>query len=134
MAHTCLGKLFHLQKRNYWFFKDLIAMKTCSVRRSSIRDASALELASSIFFFPCSFACDSMAFPIFFASNERLIFAPHSHMRHLFCFLLSEDTFTFFDMFVFSNRINSVRAFTSLINTYKFCELKQNCFFKTIFL
>lgn len=74
-----------------------------------------------------------MALPISFASYERLILVPHSHMTNLFGFILPEDTCVFFDVFGFSNRINSVGAFASLVNTYKFCELKQNCFFKTIF-
>ena len=113
---------------------DLIALKTCSVKRSSIRDVSALQLAPAGFFFPCSFACNSMALPISFASYESSILVPHSHMTYLHGFILSEDTFAFFDVFEFFNRINSVRAFTSLINTYKFCELKQNCFVKAIFV
>jgi hypothetical protein len=111
---------------------DLIALKTCSVRRSSIRVTSAFELASSDFFFACSFACDSIALPISFASNERLILVPHSHMMHIFDLSASEDTFAFFELLLFSNRINSIGLSQSLVKIYKFCELKQNCFLNTI--
>ena len=51
-------------------------------------------------------------------------------MMYIFNLFTSEDTFVFFDIFAFSNRINSAGLSQSLVKIYKSCELKAKLFSK----